>query len=412
VNSVAAKSGFFKRLRKLTPLRAAWTFIVGMGSGTADTLADFVRLFSDLTGEHICYKPFHDRLSNASFPEFLRRLCETFMSELIGPTLHVRRGALKAFDDIWIQDGTSFALNDRLAKHFPGRFTRISPAAAEVHCTYSLLEGQVIGVAVAPDSQAERDFLPNPQEVSGKLLLLDRGYVSYSYFDALDTHDAHYICRAKDKYISPEIVECYEGFARPSSIAGRTLGNVRLPKKTVDLIVVGKRKGGKWQKRGGNCRLRLVIFWVAKAKKHVYLFTNLARRDFSPSAVASAYRLRWQIELFFKECKSYTKLTTFQTANPHIAEGLIWASLIAVLFRRYLTYEAHAGAGSRSAPFIAGSVGWMFLRELGRSAMSGYRRFRRALAEALALLRKVATRTNPARRTVFEELGIEPVPCS
>ncbi len=191
VNSIAREAGFFRRLRKLTPLRMAWTFLVGLGSGTADTLADFVRLFTDLTAVTVHYKPFHDRLSNAAFPDFFRRLCEELMTELIGPTLTCRDGRLSRFDDIWIQDGSSFALNERLASSFPGRFNKISPAAAEVHCTYSLFEGQADSVSVAPDSQGERDFLPEPTEVAGKLLLLDRGYVSYAYFDAVNSHGGH-----------------------------------------------------------------------------------------------------------------------------------------------------------------------------------------------------------------------------
>lgn len=406
VNSIAKEAGFFKRLRKLTPVRAAWTFLVGLGSGTADTLADFVRLFSDLTGVQIQYKPFHDRLSNPGFPEFLRRLCEALMSELIGPTLTCRGGRLSQFEDIWIQDGSSFALNDRLASIFPGRFTKISPAAAEVHCTYSLYEGQAVSVSVAPDSQGERDFLPEPHEVAGKLLLMDRGYVSYSYFDAVNSHGGHYICRAKDKKLNPTILECLSGFAKKGSLRGKKLKEISLPRRDIDLIVQGESETGK------KFVLRLVMFWVAKKKNHLYLFTNLPARDFPPSVVATTYRLRWQVELFFKECKSYTKLKKFQTADPHIAEGLIWATLIAVLIRRHLTYSAHETTGRRSAPFVAAAVSWMFFRELGRSAVRGYRRFRRAIDEVLQLLRAVSARTNPKRHTPFEELAIGPVePC-
>jgi len=48
------------------------------------------------------------------------------------------------------------------------------------------------------------------------------------------------------------------------------------------------------------------------------LVTNLERTHFSIEHLSDGYRLRWQIELLFKEWKSYTN-----TSKPHIAEGLI-----------------------------------------------------------------------------------------
>jgi hypothetical protein len=53
---------------------------------------------------------------------------------------------------------------------------------------------------------------------------------------------------------------------------------------------------------------------------------------FSVDVVARLYRFRWQIELCFKEWKSYANLHRFDTANAHIAAGPIWASLCAAAF--------------------------------------------------------------------------------
>ena len=48
------------------------------------------------------------------------------------------------------------------------------------------------------------------------------------------------------------------------------------------------------------------------------------------------YRCRWQIELLFKELKSHNRLKAFATRQKAIAEGLIWASLLALLVKRRL----------------------------------------------------------------------------
>ena len=49
VNTIASKATFFERLRKLTPIRTIWTFVTAMGSGTTNSLAGILRLFTDLT---------------------------------------------------------------------------------------------------------------------------------------------------------------------------------------------------------------------------------------------------------------------------------------------------------------------------------------------------------------------------
>ena len=82
---------------------------------------------------------------------------------------------------------------------------------------------------------------------------------------------------------------------------------------------------GVWQ---GELEARLIGTWDAKNKRPRYLVTNLPRADFTLEQVCDAYRLRWQVELMFKEWKSYTSLHAFDTSKANIAEGLIWAALL------------------------------------------------------------------------------------
>ena len=49
--------------------------------------------------------------------------------------------------------------------------------------------------------------------------------------------------------------------------------------------------------------------------------------------------------LLFKEWKSYANLHKFDTANEHIAEGLIWASLCAASLKRFLAHAAQFVGG-------------------------------------------------------------------
>jgi transposase len=72
------------------------------------------------------------------------------------------------------------------------------------------------------------------------------------------------------------------------------------------------------------------------------LVTNLARETVPASDVVELYRLRWQIELLFKELKSYCNLKKFSTSNEDIVSTLIYASFITVLLKRLMAYSTKA----------------------------------------------------------------------
>lgn len=402
VTQLARDSGFARRLRKFTPYGAAWTFLVGLASGRVETLADIRRLFIELSGKTIAYKPFHDRLSVPGFPEFFRALLESLMADLVGPVLRSGFKYMQEFEDILCQDGSSFAINDRLAEFFPGRFTSKSPAAVEIHNTYSLFQGQSVAVSIAPDVDGERHFLPEPEELRKKLLLEDAGYIDYEYFEKVKQAGGHLICRAKGSF-NPRILGCYRGLPNTDRFVGKKLKEISFPRHHVDLLVEGTNGKGK------KFRLRVVGVWVPKEKKHVFLYTTLDPNRFPPLRVGTLYRLRWQVELFFKECKSYTQLKKFQTADPHIVEGLIWASLCAILVRRFLLHSAFEETGGRFAPFIAAAMSWTFFHDLGRSAMDGYLQLKQTLRRILSSLYRLAARTNPNRRDSWLDVGILPI---
>jgi Transposase DDE domain len=120
------------------------------------------------------------------------RLVEQLSIRTLAPEGHA---AVSRFEDIVIQDGSSFAIKNKLQKVFPGRFTTIEPAAVELHATYSGFSDEVYAVALAPDKEAERQFLPAASTLANRLLLADRGYPGVDYFEAVDENDGAFIVR-------------------------------------------------------------------------------------------------------------------------------------------------------------------------------------------------------------------------
>lgn len=86
--------------------------------------------------------------------------------------------------------------------------------------------------------------------------------------------------------------------------------------RRMDLDVEYERRGE------GKGAFRVVVL-PGNEKTMTRLCTNLPRTPFPIALISRLYRFRWQIELLFKEWKSYANLHKFDTANEHIAAGLI-----------------------------------------------------------------------------------------
>ena len=331
ITRLGRTTGFTQRLREVTPHRMAMALLTSLSCHSTKTLADILRVFNALADRSVRYKPFHNQLAKEAFPMFTWRIFDHLLDRLVLRVLAPLPGhALRRFDDILLQDGSSFAVLDELKDTFPGRFTKVSPAAVELHTTMSLFQDQAIRVQVAPDADGERQFLPEPNELRRKLLLADRGYMDIDYCRRVHHAEGSFIIRFKTG-VNPVVVRAMvEGRERPSW-RDRKLAAVRdrLKGKSADLLVF-------WEK--DTPPFRLLLIWNRRLREHMALVTNLPSEVFNLATVRELYRLRWQVELLFKEWKSYANLHAFGTANPGIAEGLIWASLAAALLKRFVAH--------------------------------------------------------------------------
>ena len=344
ITNLAREVGFTQRLRQVTPIRVAASFVSCFASQRVESIADILRAFNGLSGRSVHYKPFHNQLSKDEFPKFMKGIFQRLLRELVVRVLKpLPDSALRRFEDIWIQDGTSFAIADALSDRFPGRFTKTKPAAVELHATMSVMGDQVLRVSLAPDRLGERDFLPEPENLRSKLLLADRGYFDLDYSRRVDEAKGSFIIRSTSR-VNPMIETCYMDGHRVRRFVGMTVQYAleKLDGKSADIDVA-------WARGVATLRFRLIAIWNPATEDHLLLLTNLPRDQFSPEMVATLYRLRWQVELLFKEWKSYANLHAFQTQKAAIAEGLIWAALAAAVLKRFLAQAVEFVFGAATA---------------------------------------------------------------
>lgn len=406
----ARRGGFERRAsRVIEPVMFLSSLLHSLGTRRVESLADLHRDFNADHGTTVNYKPYYERLDTAGFAAWMAATFEGLMSSLALEMLRpVNNSPLERFDDIVLHDGTSFALHQGLIGAFPGRFTTVSPAAVELHVTMSLFHDNVTCVTVTPDSECERHHAPEPEELQGKLLMADRGYDGRPYMAAIDEHGGHFLIRVRDQ-LDPIVGRIHRRGSRYRKLEGKRLSSVlrAAPKgKVLDMDVHWPTADG-----GVEYCFRLVAKYNGSDNGWMRLMTNLSRDEFAVSDLLGTYRLRWQIELYFKELKSYANLHAFCTRKPNIAEGLFWASLCVAFLKRYLAHACQQLSGVAISTRRVAMCSHAFLASFFDSMCNGFAELGCVLAEAFCFLVRNARRSNPKRERKRGRLspGLEPL---
>ncbi len=397
-------SGFVIRERTITADRFVPSLIKSLASHKVESIADLVRDFNFDHGLAVHYKPYYEKLDTPCFPRLMKGMLESMLNTMCLPVLApLREGPFARFEDILIQDGSSFALHDGLANVFAGRFTTVSPAAVELHCTMSLFSDNLTTVTITGDAESERHHLPEPKELKGKLLMADRGYDSTEYMWAIDGEGGFFLIRVR-KCLNPRVITIHRRGKRYRKLEGRRLRTVlRGLRKDdpVDMDVCWEDDDGELR-----CFFRLVMSWNPIKKEWVRLMSNLDREDFSTEDILKAYRLRWQIELLFKELKSYANLHKFSTTKEPIAEGLIWASLCAAFLKRYIGHACQRVCGQAISTRRVAMCGHHVIGSLCDSLKGAFRNLAVRLREVFEFLCHNAKRSNPRRERATGRLAL------
>jgi len=409
LNACGTEAKFCRRQRIITPFRLGLALTATCASQPVETLADFHRGFNALWGTTITYKAFYNQVAKPHCADFARTMAERLISDMTLTVLGFAKGrAFAEFRHIVIQDGSSFAIHDGLREVFPGRFRVVKPAAVELHTTMDLLCDAPTTVVLTPDTASEQAFLPEPASLRASLLLADRGYLDLHYMRRVQDEGGFFLIRAKAG-MNPQVVEAFrEDGTRLRSLRNKPLKAIhaKLPKRQrVELGVV-------WQVEEQPLRLRLLLSWNRRTKEFCYLVTNLPAQRYPLDTIYRAYKWRWQVELLFKEWKSYANLHAFDTTNAAIVEGLIWAAIAAAALKRFLAHMTQllveVPMSTRKVAMCAVHVLGGIVRALQSGDVAG---LYEALEAAITYLACHAQRAHPKRdrHTGRSQLGLEPL---
>jgi hypothetical protein len=212
-----------------------------------------------------------------------------------------------------------------------------------------------------------------PQLERRVLYLFDLGFFDRALFTAARACGAHVLMRLKSTAKPRVLGHVIEGsyVELPNWSLGYYLTLVRRGRGTVfDLDV-------QWGSGKDVIVLRLVGF-AHRANNIRWYLTTVPRSTLSAHQVIQSYRLRWLIELLFRELKQATDLGRAFTADEHAIEALTYGAMLAHALVRAV----------RSQSALANEIPLEQLRPLATLHVA--RAFARDLTDALATASRTA----------------------
>jgi hypothetical protein len=168
-----------------------------------------------------------------------------------------------------------------------------------------LSEGRKADIAVARKMEFQ----------AGTMLVFDRGYEDHKWWRRLTEDRVYFVSRLKDS-TGYTIVE-----ERPAPAGTDILRD--------EVIVLDSDRDSEHP-----TRLRRLEVWLEDKQDTIVFVTNNLK--LAASTIASIYRDRWRIELFFKAIKQSLRIRTFIGTSENAVRIQIWTALIAMLLLRYL----------------------------------------------------------------------------
>lgn len=363
VAEMAREAGFVQRERKLTPRRVFWGLLLGFGVGPKRTLAGLARFVSHICGFSLSRQALHQRLT-AQAADFLRRCFVRLSRRATETILEPLPGNLSAFEDCILLDSTVVGLANRLAKLFPACRTNVQKAALKIHARVSLTEQEVQAALITGERVSDGKAVSVGKWVKDRLVLFDLGYLDYGFLRAIREAGGAFCSRLKTTS-NAIITAVREGCSRQE--IGGTLNRPIYRGAVVDV-------DARFGEGSGVLEARVIGLWDKKIQDYHWFATSLDPEQFSGSEVGQIYRLRWQIELLFKEWKSLLRLADLPSGNEDIVLCLLYATLCVSVLSRLMLWMAARNNGlpwfEMSTP-IAVSVLKDYAFILAREALSG-----------------------------------------
>jgi len=407
----AAASGFLRRRRKITGAGFVQSLVLGWMDDPQAKLEDLAAPLG--VADQSLHERFNDRAVDC-----LRRV----LAAALGLLVEARPETiplLRRFTAVALEDSTTVALPASLADTYPGcggSDPEAGRAGLKVLARLEAITGRLEFCEPRPAKASDRDLHATlPPLPSGSLRLADLGFFDLQRMAADTAAGVHWISRAparlKVRRQGEAAVNLPEWLRRQKSdridtqvtVGSKTLLTCRLvavraPKEVVQRRRERLKKKQRKKGRPVSPAQRILCEWTV-------MLTDLSDAEqFTAEQLWVLYRVRWQVELLFKRCKSGGGLGQSRGRTASRVQCEFLAKFLAVLITHWATLLRGGPLCVVSATRAAARVKWWASR-LAEAIGSGVPgSVVRVLERLKADLDRLPKRPKRARKTTRQSL--------
>lgn len=340
IATFARETGFVRRERKVDPVAFLWVLVLHFGVRLERRLAALKKGYDEIAQLPTLSYPGYYLRFTPELSKFLQRCLEHALGELAHEPGRELDERLARYEDLLLEDSTVIRLHASLAKKWPATRSKKVAAGIKVDALVSVRSNGPKTLALVGERTADVKILRLGPWVKDRILLADLGYYSHRHFAKIQENGGYFVSRHKANADPLFVRSLTVHRGRAIELEGKRLSEV-LPKlergvldAEVELSFSRRVYGGK--RSSDTLACRLVAVWDEVHEEYHLFVTNLGPEVLSAEEVAKLYRMRWEIELLFKELKSHYALDQVRTTNPDVVEALVWSALLTLVVSRRL----------------------------------------------------------------------------
>lgn len=304
----------------------------------------------DCFGIEITKQGLDEKYAKPESIEFMRSIFDSVLEDQI--CIDLKTEFSKKITAIRVKDSTRFDLPAKLKDNFAGnKGKNHSAAAMSIQCEMDICNGTIInnhlGSIKRTDYQDAVESLGNIKK--GDLLMRDLGYFKIAVLEACIEAEAYYVNRlhSKIKVLTMENIQVsFEKLYKKMLAKKQTRIEMQVKigdkeKLSTRLIIeiipqaVYEKRITKNKKTAKNKGHNVSDEFKARARFNL-MITNVAAEELPMENVYRLYKLRWQIELVFKNWKSLYNIDKVQSMKYNRFMCLMYAKLILIVINNQL----------------------------------------------------------------------------
>lgn len=236
--------------------------------------------------------------------------------EDLAKSLMAKARPLYAGEDIGLDiENTVYALDsttvDLSLTLFPWADFRRTKAGIKMHTQIDLRGPIPTCIFITSARQHDVLWLDELVFEPGAFYVMDRGYMDFKRLDLIARSGSFFVTRAKDSLRFSR--QRSQSVDMKTGLRSDQIGKPTLPKARQDFPSL----------------LRKVRFFDEETARDLVFLTN--NLDIPALTVATIYRLRWRIELFFRWIKGHLRIKHYYGTSPNAVKTQIWIAVCVYL---------------------------------------------------------------------------------